>query len=76
MFSFIGYTTQEVEVSGQSVIDITLLEDLQSIDEVVVIGFGTKRKENITGATSFVKMDQIISDRPLVNAEEALQGME
>ena len=74
-FSFIGFITQEFETAGQSEINVTLQEDLQSIDEVVVVGFGTKRKENITGATSFVKMDQIVADRPLVNAEEALQGI-
>ncbi len=73
--SYIGYITQEISVSGKTTINVTLLEDTSQLDEVVVVGFGTQKKENVTGATTFVKMDEIIGDRPIVNAAESLQGV-
>ncbi|NQU55171.1 MAG: SusC/RagA family TonB-linked outer membrane protein, partial [Bacteroidetes bacterium] len=74
-FSFIGFTTQEIAIAGKSTIDVLLEEDTQDIDEIVVVGFGTQKKENVTGATSYVKMDDIIGDRPIVNSAQALQGV-
>ena len=74
-FSFIGFETQEIPVADQKQITVTLLPDVTNIDEVVVVGFGTQKKENITGATSFVKMDQVLKDRPIVNSAQALQGV-
>ncbi|WP_242130577.1 SusC/RagA family TonB-linked outer membrane protein [Aestuariivivens marinum] len=73
--SYVGYITQEVSVAGKTIINVTLQEDVSQLDEVVVVGFGTQKKENVSGATSFVKMDEIIADRPIVNAAEALQGV-
>ncbi|MCF7567640.1 TonB-dependent receptor [Sabulilitoribacter arenilitoris] len=73
--SYIGYLVQEVAVAGRTTINITLQEDVSQLDEVVVVGFGTQKKDNVSGATSFVKMDEIIADRPIVNAAEALQGV-
>lgn len=75
VISFIGYVTQEIAVNGKTTINITLIEDTSQLDEVVVVGFGTQKKENVSGATSFVKMDEIIGDRPIVNAAESLQGV-
>ena len=57
-FSFIGFTTQEILVAGRNVIDITLLEDAISLDEVVAIGYGGMKKSDLTGSINEVKMDQ------------------
>ncbi len=73
--SYIGYITQEIAVSGKTTINATLIEDASQLDEVVVVGFGTQKKESVTGATSYVKMDAIIADRPITNTADALQGI-
>ena len=75
VISYVGFKTQEIAVSGKSSIKVVLIEDANVLDEIVVVGFGTQKKENITGATSFVKMDEIIADRPIVNSAQALQGV-
>lgn len=53
---------------------MVLREDTETLDEVVVVGYGSQKKANLTGAVASVKMDEVIGDRPLVNAAEALQG--
>lgn len=73
VFSFIGYAVQEVPVNGRSAIDVRLLEDVQSLDEVVVVGYGTQKRANVTGAVSTVSGDAI-AQRPLTNTAAALQG--
>ncbi|WP_223548718.1 TonB-dependent receptor [Aestuariivivens sp. NBU2969] len=73
--SYVGYITQEISVAGRTSININLQEDVSKLDEVVVVGFGTQKKDNVTGANSFVKMEEIIADRPITNAAEALQGV-
>ena len=73
-FSFIGYTQQEVSVGNQREINITLAEDVQLLEEVVVVGYGTVKKVNLTGAVSSVKFDEAISNRPITNASQALGG--
>ncbi|MDR1880903.1 MAG: TonB-dependent receptor plug domain-containing protein, partial [Tannerellaceae bacterium] len=55
--SFIGYAGQEIEVRNRERIQITLVEDLQLLDEVVVVGYGTQKKRDLTGAISSVKLD-------------------
>ena len=72
-FSFIGYNAQQVPVGNKNVIDITLTEDSQSIEEVVVIGYGTVKKRDLPGAVSSVKGDQLTTF-PTTNPVEALQG--
>src|SRR5690606_21640700 len=57
VFSFIGFETQRISVGGQSIIDVTLTEDLASLDEVVVVGYGTQKKVNLTGAVASVDGD-------------------
>ncbi|WP_430813953.1 TonB-dependent receptor [Carboxylicivirga sp. RSCT41] len=74
-FSFIGFETQVIQVAGRSAIDIILVEDVTGLDEVVVVGFGTQKKENVTGANSYVKMGDIIADRPITSSAQALQGV-
>jgi TonB-linked SusC/RagA family outer membrane protein len=73
VFSFIGYISEEVVVGSRTVIDVTLLPDIQTLSEVVVVGYGTQQKRDVTGATSTVKAEEI-AKRPLVRVEQALQG--
>ncbi|MEL4308205.1 SusC/RagA family TonB-linked outer membrane protein [Joostella sp. CR20] len=75
MFSYVGFLTQEIVVGGRSTINVTLEEDVAQLDEVVVVGYGTQKKENLTGAVSSVKMQDVLGDRPIVNPVESLQGM-
>lgn len=71
--SFVGYKTLDVAVKGQSSFKITLEEDTEMLDEVVVIGYGSVKKSSLTGAVS--KMDaKGLQDRPLARPESALQG--
>src|SRR5690606_27545711 len=58
VFSFIGFESQEVEVGNQKTINITLIEDVSSLEEVVVVGYGTQKRENLTGAVSTVTFDE------------------
>ena len=73
VFSAIGYKTTEVPVAGQSTINITMEEDITSLSEVVVIGYGTAKKADVTGAIIRVNEEQLKS-RPVMNALEAMQG--
>ena len=72
-FSFIGYIAQEIAVSGQSKIDVVLEEEIETLDEVVVVGYGVKQKENLTGSVATVSSDEIES-RPITGLAEALNG--
>ena len=74
VFSFIGFTSVEQPVGENRIIDIILEEDSQQIEEVVVVGFGSQKKVNLTGAISSVKMADVMGDRPVVSASQALQG--
>lgn len=71
--SYLGFATQEISVNGQSAINITLLEDTSLLDEVVVVGYGTQKREDVTGAYASIKSEDIVK-RPIVSAEQALQG--
>ncbi|MEO5603455.1 MAG: TonB-dependent receptor [Cyclobacteriaceae bacterium] len=73
IFSFIGYTTQELAVNGRSVIDVVLAEDVHSLEEVVVIGYGTQKKANLTGSVSTLGSEEI-TKRPGTNVANLLQG--
>jgi TonB-linked SusC/RagA family outer membrane protein len=72
--SYIGYVTQEIAVRNQTNLTITLAEDSQALDEVVVIGYGTQKKANLSGAVSTVST-QALENRPVTNANMALQGL-
>lgn len=72
--SFVGYTTKEVKYTGQSVLKIMLQEDTKTLDEVVVVGFGTQKKVNLTGSVGTVDSEALAS-RPVQNAVQALQGV-
>lgn len=72
-FTYVGYATQDVAVSGRDKIDVILVEDLQNLDEVVVIGYGTMRRRDLTGAVASVKGEDLVSN-PVSNVTQALQG--
>ncbi len=72
--SYIGFKTLEVPVNGKSSLSIVLKEDMEMLDEVVVVGYGTQKKVNLTGAVSSVSMDKTLGDRPISNVAAALQG--
>ncbi|TCI90362.1 SusC/RagA family TonB-linked outer membrane protein [Tenacibaculum sp. M341] len=73
VFSFIGYKTKEEPVNGRSTINVTLVEDSSTLDEVVVIGYGTKKKSLVTGAISSIDSKEIksVSNQ---RVEQVLQG--
>ena len=73
VFSFIGFAPQEINIDGRSVIDVKLLEDAKLLDEVVVIGYGTVKKKDLTTAVAVVGSEEL-KDRPVVSAAQALQG--
>lgn len=73
VITYIGYIPQEVKVDGRSSLTITLHEDSEVLDEVVVIGYGTMRKKDLTGAVTAVKGDELAS-RKTTQLSTALQG--
>ena len=72
--SYIGYATQEITYTGQPSIPVTLKEDTQALQEVVVVGYGTQKKENLTGAVAAVAGD-VLENRPITNVGQGLQGV-
>lgn len=72
--SYVGYTTQEIKVSSQSVINIVLKEDLMKLEEVVVVGYGTQKKVNLTGAVSSVTAEEL-ANKPVTSTAQALAGL-
>lgn len=72
-FSFIGYVTQIVQVAGKTTLDIILKEDAQSLDEVVVVGYGTQRKSDISGSVASVDRESMMRKTP-TNVAQGLQG--
>lgn len=73
IFSFIGYSTQEIAVKNQTKIDVLLKEDTQTLEEVVVVGMGTQKRNTITAAVATVNQDAIVN-RPVTDVTSALQG--
>ena len=73
VFSYVGYRTQNVALDGKSQINVTLEEDRQLLDEVVVVGYGVQRKSDVTGALTRVG-EKELNAKPVSNAFEALQG--
>lgn len=71
--TYIGFTSQDVKIGNKKEIVVTLAEDTETLDEVVVVGYGTQKKVNLTGAVGNVSMKDI-GDRPITNASNALQG--
>ena len=72
--TYIGYVSQEVKVSGKREINVVLKEDTETLDEVVVVGFGTQKKVNLTGAVATVDK-KTLESRPVTSVSQALQGV-
>jgi len=72
-FSYIGYISQEVSVKGRSIINVSLQQDAASIEGVVVVGYGTQKKSDVTGSVVSVNIEKL-AERPSTNIVQALQG--
>ncbi len=73
VFSFIGFETKEVQVESQSTIDLTMAADIQSLSEVIVVGYASQSREELSGAVSVVPIKEALK-LPVSNATEMLQG--
>lgn len=73
--SYIGYLSQEIKVGSQTTLNITLQEDSKTLDEVVVVGYGTQKKVNLTGSVSSVNFEDQVASRPVTNVSSALAGL-
>ena len=73
IFSFVGYRTEEVNVKGRKVINVTLSENSQLLEETVVIGYGSVKKRDLTGAVSSIKSDDLLKTNP-TSINQGLQG--
>ena len=74
IFSFVGYKTEEVEIAGRSQINVVLESEAESLDDVVVVAYGTAKRESVTGAISTVKSESI-EKRPVTSVSNVLEGM-
>lgn len=72
--SYIGYTTQEIQINNKTHFEIVLQEDRNTLSEVIVVGFGTQKKENLTGAVG-IATSKDLENRPVMVASQALQGL-
>ncbi|MBC8004600.1 MAG: SusC/RagA family TonB-linked outer membrane protein, partial [Verrucomicrobia bacterium] len=75
VFSFVGMVSQEVAVGDKSTFNIVLQDENVDVEEVVVVGYGTQKKVNLTGAVSAVKIDEKITSRSLSNVSSGLNGL-
>jgi TonB-linked SusC/RagA family outer membrane protein len=75
VFSFIGYAKQEVVYTGQPVINVTLKLETELLEEVVVVGYGSQKKVNLTGAVATVNFDDKTLSRPVTTLASTLSGM-
>ncbi|UOY05850.1 TonB-dependent receptor [Muricauda sp. SCSIO 64092] len=73
VFSYIGFTTVESEVNNQNTINVSLQEDTQRLDEVVIVGYGEQKRSDITGAVVSVKAEEIVKI-PALTATQSIQG--
>ncbi|MBC9797232.1 SusC/RagA family TonB-linked outer membrane protein [Sinomicrobium weinanense] len=73
VFSYIGFKSQEVAVNGRNTINVTLAEDAEGLDEVVVVGYGTQKKENLTGSVDVISGDRL-KDRAANNVADLVKG--
>ncbi|WKN44976.1 SusC/RagA family TonB-linked outer membrane protein [Tunicatimonas pelagia] len=73
VFSSVGYESEEVSINGRSTIDLALAPDIQSLSEIVVVGYGTQKRSDLTGAVGSTKAEEITAF-PAANLNQALQG--
>ncbi|HTJ10670.1 MAG TPA: TonB-dependent receptor [Dinghuibacter sp.] len=75
IFSYIGYDNTQETIRNRPVIDVTLHPSSQGLNDVVVVGYGTQRKGNVTGSVSTVKMDDVLGDRPVSTVSELMMNV-
>ena len=73
VFSSVGYETTEIEINGRSTINVTMTPDLQSLSEVVVIGYGTVKKSDLTGSVASIKGESV-KEFPVTSVDQAIQS--
>ena len=74
VFSYVGYKTQTVAVNGKTTLNVVMSSDTELLDEVVVVGYGTQKKVNLTGAIGSASGD-VLENRPITNVGQGLQGV-
>lgn len=74
VFSSVGFVTEEVAIGNQSVIDLVMKSDITALEEIVVIGYGTQQKVNLTGAVG-IASGEVLENRPIANVGEGLKGV-
>ena len=74
VFSFVGFAPQEIAIKGRSVINVSLSEDTKSLNQIVIVGYGTQKKANLTGAVDMVTSKRL-ENRPIVDAGQGLEGL-
>ena len=72
-YSYVGYLTQDINIGGKTTINVTMQVSFDALDEVVVVGYGTQKRADVTGAVTSISTD-VLESRPITNIEEALQG--
>jgi TonB-linked SusC/RagA family outer membrane protein len=73
VISSVGFVTQEVALGGKTTLNVQLVADNKALDEVVVVGYGTQKRSDLTGAVGSVKASELV-ERPVVNVAQSLQG--
>ena len=73
-FSYVGYKTRTEKVGGRNIVNVTLQEDTKLLDEVVIVGYDSQRKANLTGAVASVSVQDQLDGRPITNVGTGLQG--
>ena len=74
-FSIIGFKDVEVEVNNRSIVNVVMQEDAEMLEERVVVGFGTQKKINLTGAVAPVDVDKVFNSKPISDVSKGLQGV-
>ena len=73
VFSYIGYAKQEIKITDKATINVSLKEDASQLDEIVIVGYGSRKKSDVTGSVSSVKSEELTAF-PVLDAAQALQG--
>lgn len=74
IFSYTGFQTQQIPVGGQSTLDVTMMVEISALEEVVVVGYGTQKKANLTGAVTAIS-SEALDMRPIASVGQGLQGL-
>lgn len=74
VFSYTGYQSQEVAINGRSLIDVRMTVDIAALEEVIVVGYGSQKKVNLTGAVSSIS-SEALANRPIASVGQGLQGL-